>query len=61
MNALDAFGLLLLALFRRAPKPAPVPAAPLDADPLAESVVFARRDSASPGRPPSSLPDTPST
>jgi hypothetical protein len=36
MNALDAFGLFLLSLFQRAPKPAPMPAARVDVDPLAE-------------------------
>jgi hypothetical protein len=36
MSAIDAFGLFVLSLFRRAPKPAPQPAAPVDADPLAE-------------------------
>ena len=36
MNALDAFGLFVLSLFRRAPMPAPLPAAPADDDPLAE-------------------------
>jgi hypothetical protein len=36
MNALDAFGLFVLSLFRRAPTLAPLPAAPVDDDPLAE-------------------------
>jgi hypothetical protein len=36
MNALDAFGLFVLSLFRREPKPAPVPAPSVERDPLAE-------------------------
>jgi hypothetical protein len=36
MNALDAFGLFVLSLFRRAPTPVPLPAVPVDDDPLAE-------------------------
>jgi hypothetical protein len=36
MNVIDAFGLFLLSLFRRAPKAPPVPTIPVDSDPLAE-------------------------
>jgi len=36
MNALDAFGLFVLSLFRRTPTPVPLLVSPVDDDPLAE-------------------------